>query len=191
MENKILNTDADGVCLDFTSGFYQFMLKEFNHKNEVDEPFCFGYSDAFPGVKNRLDLVRDFVQSRDYFSQIKAYPDAINSLENIKKSGAFIRIVTSCGKSKETKDAREECISRELTGIIDDLIFVDYGSCKSDIINSLPPSIFVDDLFETCKKINIKKHKSFLFSRNYNLSINTENSGILRIKSLSELLLNT
>lgn len=191
MAVKILNTDADGVCLDFTSGFYQFMLKEFDHRSEVEEPFCFGYSDAFPGVKNRLDLVRDFVQSRDYFSQIKAYPDAIHSLENIKKTGAFIRIVTSCGKSKETKDAREECINRELSGIVDDLIFVDYGVCKSDIINSLSPSFFVDDLFETCEKIDIKKHKSFLFNRNYNLSKNTENSGVLRIKSLSDLLLNT
>tara|TARA_Y100000310_G_scaffold330508_1_gene402293 strand:- start:559 stop:1152 length:594 start_codon:yes stop_codon:yes gene_type:complete len=172
-----INSDADGVCLDFSSGFHHFMLSEFGLITSSQEPINFNYSDCYPTVNSLMPMIKDFVNSRDYFSQIKAYPCALEAFKKYKSDiGGNIRIITSCGTSTETKEARELCIEREFPGLISDIIFCDFGACKSDVVNSLPGSIFMDDLADVCSKVRSKSdHSVFLINRKYNEKTNQNN----------------
>lgn len=165
-----INSDADGVCLDFTSGLHDFMLNEVGVKASELEPLLFDYSNCYPYTPNLIDRIKDFVNSRDYFSKIKAYPEAIEALTKYKNQiNGEIRIITACGKNQETVDARIECIERELPGLVSDVVFCNFGSCKSDLLAKMPPSIFMDDLFSVCQNVSQKSdHLVFLINQKYN-----------------------
>lgn len=181
-----LNSDADGVCLDLSSRFHEFMLSEFGHVAVVNEPENFNFSDAYPDVKDPHKRVVEMFNSRDWFSGIKAYPEAVEAFKSIHSAGKKIRIVTSCGTSKEVRNARLECLEREFPGLIDDVVFEEFGAKKNNVLSKLSRSIFIDDLEVACIDASKSDHIPFLFDRKYNQNdLNLRHFN--RIKSWSEL----
>ena len=93
--SRNLILDGDGVVLDFSTGYVNF-LREVHGIDATlcptfgTEPSFFNFKDLYPTLEKPWFGISDFINSYDHFSQINAYDSAKNALVEIKASGALI-----------------------------------------------------------------------------------------------------
>lgn len=186
-----LHTDADGVVLDFSSTFHRFMKEVYGFHTRVNEPRDFFFRDAYPMIDDITPYLISFFEDYDYFSQIKAYPEAQRVLAVLKDMGAAITIVTSCGHTNVTKQGRLDCIEREFGGIIEDVVILPTGKTKESVLKTLPKGVFVDDQIHMCESALLHtEHDIYLHHRRYNALTShpmIESQQLTRLHSLAEL----
>ncbi|APD91947.1 hypothetical protein BM525_18875 (plasmid) [Alteromonas mediterranea] len=163
-----LISDSDGVITDFSSAFHSYMHDVLGLKPIANEPRSFDYSDVYPSYDSPAKHIKDFINNPDYFGDIGIYPEALIALKKLHSAGVRITIVTSIGDSPDVMRARLDLYNRELTGVVDDVIFLPFCSEKSETLKTFSRSIFIDDLIGECVSATANGHDAFLFPRNYN-----------------------
>lgn len=163
-----LISDSDGVITDFSSAFHSYMNDVLGLKAIVNEPSNFDFSDAYPSYNSPSKHIKEFIHNPDYFGNIGIYPEALNALKKLHSAGVRITIVTAIGDSPEVIRSRLDLYNRELTGVVNDVIFLPSGSAKSETLKTFSRSIFIDDLISECESATTIGHVPFLFPRKYN-----------------------
>lgn len=164
---KLLLLDGDGVCINFSAGFAQYMADVHGYEAEVAEPMHFNYSDMYPTLDKPSSFIPGFIHS-EHFEATPFYPEAVEKLRDIRANGTQIIMVTSCGDELNVQYARRAGIEREVGDIIEDVIFLPLAGGKLDVLKKFEPATFVDDQLHMCIDGVQAGHKSFLFNRRYN-----------------------
>lgn len=167
MSNSTLILDGDGVIIDFSSGFANYMQAVHKITPLSIEPAHFNYADAYPMLEKPAAYIPGFIDS-EYFERTPLYEGAAEKLREIKAQGHTLLMVTSCGDAEHVKAMRTRMLMRELGPIIDDIIFLPLASSKVDALKRLPKGVFVDDQLTMCIDGTQAGHQSFLFNRRYN-----------------------
>jgi hypothetical protein len=189
MQHGIIISDADGVCVDFTHGFYRYMQEVHGLTATATEPSAFNYADAFPELEKPSAYIPEYMSS-EYFKSTPIYPEAMAAFNAIHDAGGKIDIVTSCGINVFATDARIELLNRELGHVIRNITVLGFGECKQKVLSKMKGDAFIDDLFDVCKTAASVGHKAYLFDRKYNQETcdKTMNEmGIVRAKSWHDL----
>lgn len=167
MSNSTLILDGDGVIIDFSSGFANYMQEVHNITPLSIEPAQFNYSDAYPMLEKPAAYIPGFIDS-EHFERTPLYEGSAEKLREIKAQGHTLLMVTSCGDAEHVRAMRTRMLMRELGPIIDDIIFLPLASSKVDVLKRLPKGVFVDDQLAMCIDGVQAGHQSFLFNRRYN-----------------------
>lgn len=162
--------DGDGVVFDFSGGFANYLREATGLEPLAPEPEQFNYSDTYPTLTDLFTHIKAFIKS-PHFENTLFYPGAADALKQIHDQGHRIIMVTSCGKDDDIQRARRAGIEREVGAVVDDVIFLDLGGSKLDILSKVPPSTFVDDQLAMCIEGAKAGHQSYLFNRRYNQQI--------------------
>lgn len=165
---KKIYSDADGVCLNWLSGFIQFMDRE-GHAAMHDQPKNFSMVDIFPTIEKPWELIADYHRS-EFYDVIRAYADAKEAFKHLKANGAEIVIVTSCGDEPEIMRSRDATVEREFGSDVSDIIYLPYGSSKYEKLKSLPPGVFIDDQPQIALEGAQAGHHAILRDRSYNIN---------------------
>jgi uncharacterized HAD superfamily protein len=118
--------------------------------------------------------------------KIKVKPDVKEAIDELRKSGNKIYIITA---RREVEDNAVATITKNMlenAGIAYDGIFIDIHH-KSDKVKELNVDVFVDDGYENC--IDVKENTSakvYMMETPFNKGI--QDSEILKIKSIQEIL---
>lgn len=163
-----LITDCDGVCLDFHTSFDAYMRQEVGIKKQSKTFSCYRFSDSYPQVGNMEDHIKNFLNTPYYIRSMKPYDNVLEALKLIKLSGKKITLLTSCGTSSTTTNARIDCFDKVLPKLVDDFIFLPIGDNKSKYLSKSEKSIVVDDLMGVCDVAKNHFHTPRLMSRDHN-----------------------
>lgn len=164
-----LYSDADGVLLDLCSSFHHFMADAHGFTAAVNEPADFGFNEAYPSLQDVTPYVIEFLRNYDYFSQMKAYPEALDAVKALHAIGSPITIITACGTDNSTRRARLDTIDREFGAYIKDAHILPLGHTKEEILRKLPKGGFVDDQLHVCEAAVVHTpHDVLLRNRRYN-----------------------
>lgn len=167
---KLLLLDGDGVCINFSAGFAQYMVDVHGHEAAVAEPMHFNYSDMYPTLEKPSAFIPGFIHS-EHFEATPFYPEAVEKLRDIRANGTQIIMITSCGDELNVQRARRAGIEREVGDIIEDVIFLPLAGGKLDVLKKFEPATFVDDQLHMCIDGVQAGHQSFLFNRRYNQNV--------------------
>ena len=184
-DNPILYSDADGVILDWLSGFIDYCAS-IKHIALHKEPTRFDMQDIFPKLEKPWELIHDY-QASEFYHNMKSYQDAREALQRTKDMGVSNIIVTSCGDTSDIMNSRNATIEREFSGCVDNIIYLPYGSSKLEILKKLKPGVFIDDQEKIAIEGLKAGHDSFLKKQSYN--INHTNKLLGSIDNMNEICL--
>lgn len=122
-------TDADGVLVDYMTGFQEFML---SRGHQCTLPIVkFDLRHAYHMSENEImKHLYDFNHS-ELIATLPVLADADQFLHRIKDSGRKIVVVTSLSDCKEARSRRIANLENIFgTGMFEDVICLPLGSCK-------------------------------------------------------------
>lgn len=176
LAGKPLILDADGVLLDFASGFTSYMHEVHGVKATTNTPAQFDFSDAFPDTPKVAKHIPGFLES-DHFLAVKAYHEANDDLgefpiaeilQFLHMKGVELHLVSSVATTDTVKESRLACLEREFGPIFKSTTIIGLGESKAAVLKGLPSGFFVDDQLSMCKDGSLAGHLSFLKTQNYN-----------------------
>jgi|AntDeeMinimDraft_5_1070356.scaffolds.fasta_scaffold21940_2 hypothetical protein len=196
--DKPLILDADGVILDFTSGFTSYMNDIHGIQAVTSEPMHFDFSDAFPDTPKVAKHIPAFLES-DHFANVTVYEEPVHEhgvitvadiLQFLHGKGVILHLVSSVATNTTVEQTRRDCLKREFGNIFDSVHVIGLGESKADVLKTLEPGFFVDDQLSMCKDGSLAGHLSLLKSQKYNAESCKDEMrvyGIERIKGLIDL----
>lgn len=178
---RLLLSDLDGVYADWAKGFVNYMAS-IGHVAPHSNPTVFTMTDIFPMLDKPWLHIKDYQQS-EFYSDIQPYAGAKEAYQEMVDAGVKIIAVSSCGLELETVRMRTEFV--ESQGVFSDMILLELGASKQDVLETFENAAFIDDqphvAFEGCEA----GHVALLKSMPYNLC--TDVQGIKRIGDFSEI----
>jgi hypothetical protein len=189
MDNKpFLILDIDGVCLDWMSGFIDFLkinLDNFD-SSKVMNQYSYSLGERF-GIDDNVvkSLMWDFHYSQE-FSKLKPLTGAVEALAVLQNHYKFVAI-TACGDDEAIKTLREKNLLEVFGPVFEKVYCVDQFKDKEKFLSLYPPSVWVEDHSEN-SHLGLKfGHKCFLITEDFNKN-NRLDSRIIRINDLRDLL---
>ena len=173
LENKkevILLSDIDGVTIDWLDGFIKYCEKK-GHKAKHNKPKEFGMTDIFPTLEKPWELIKDYQDSEEY-SNIKAYPEAVEVYNKLYDMGVKIIFVTSCITSDKVEEVRTKTMKEEFNGKFDHIEYLDFGASKLEVLNKYPSATYIDDQLKMAIEGSETGHDSFVMDMSYNQNDN-------------------
>jgi len=173
MENKLIVTDIDGVCLNYLGSFIEWVDE--THGWEVDpkspcDTYCL--SSWFLPNKGRKMGEADFV---GLIAEYNNYPRVLPPVEYsqkclrlLREGGYRIIALSSFGGCKLTQHFRRAYLNVVFGGIFDDIIILPLGACKRDKLKELSPEYFVEDCLAYAEQGVALGIKTFLLRTTYN-----------------------
>lgn len=133
MNEKVILTDIDGVCLDWEPAFHEWMAARghFRQANDV-----YRMSDQYSGIRfKKIErLVREFANC-SWIGHIKPFRDARSGIARLVDEGYKFIAITSLSLDPYTKELRvrnlEELFGK---GTFVDVICLDTGADKDDVL---------------------------------------------------------
>ena len=183
MQDKpnVLLSDLDGVYVDWTQGFVKYM-ESIGFKALHAQPEVFTMTDIFPDVEKPWLHIKDYQQS-EFYAQVKAYDGALEAYKHLVDNGVKIIAVSSCGLDEQTVKSRTAFV--ESQGVFSDMILLEMGAPKIDVLNSFDRSAFIDDQPVIAMEGLEAGHIAMLKAMPYNADVSLKN--INRIVDLSEI----
>lgn len=177
-----LYTDVDDVALKWMEGFRAFITSKGISTNGA-YPIQWDMSHWVNGPWK--DLIREFNTS-PAFGKLKPYRDAVDVLTQMKAKNFRITAITACSSSPEVHERRKQNLEKYFSGIFNDLITVDLGQSKYEILKKLTKGFWVEDRMENALDGLICGHTCFLMTRPHNLY--QQHTDIVRVKSWNSIL---
>lgn len=172
-----IHFDADGVLLDFASGFTQYMLDEHGIQAVTSEPENFDFSDSFPDTPGVAKNIGAFLES-DHFLNISAYKEVVPGLGEVplpvllnflRDKGVEQRVVSSVATNDKVHQMRLECLAREFDNVFEEITIIPLGASKKDALKQFPSGFFIDDQLSMCQDGSLAGHLSHLKTQKYNV----------------------
>jgi hypothetical protein len=167
MNHKRIAIDADGVLVDYNSVYPIVWKKAFGTDLQVIQPHCYHAKDQFgvdlsdPALKTRFYDAFD----ADVWSSMPALPGAVEATHLLSQAGYELVCVTSM--PSEFTEARQKNLIA--LGMPISRVFAtgrdrskDYINPKKEVIDSLQPLYFLDDLLENFKHLSPGVHHGFI-----------------------------
>lgn len=165
-ETPILLSDVDGVAIDWLQGYINFNA-EHGHYALHNQPSDFAMRDIFPTLEKPWERIMEY-QNSHHYTNLKAYDDTKQAYSKIHELGAKIIFISSCGTTDFIKKARIDTLNRELEGKFDDIIMLEIGASKLDVLKKFPSSVWIEDQMKFAIEGAIAGHRSFLRNMPYN-----------------------
>jgi mannosyltransferase OCH1-like enzyme len=177
--SEYLIIDADGVLLDFVSGFRTFLQN--THQISFDgEPSKYNFSDKLPN-QNVGSLIKEFINS-EYFINTPAHQDAKDFIAYIKEMIPYITIdvVTSCETECPTiANKRKATLINHFGDVFSNIITLPLGASKIDTLKKLKSQtgtgVYIDDLDVHYHEAKTAGHIPYMRVRKYSNTENVEN----------------
>jgi len=140
---KSIIFDCDDVLLDYRKGFLAVYpeLKD-HHMFHKEKNFAFRHSDDF--------------------ANLEPCKFAVEVVNELKRLGYKLNIVTSVGNEEGVEQKRIENINKVFgENVFDKIVVLGYLKSKSDVLSEFPKSFFIDDIalnFVGSNHINIHMH---------------------------------
>ncbi len=170
MESSQLILDADGVLLDFVTGFDAFMrMRGYRAAIPLHTSRDYNLGDLWPDMPwpDRLALMHQFMAD-DSFAALPHIDGAHEAVRVIRQEHPGIRIsaVTAIGSNPAARAAR--CANLREFGI-EDVTFVPMAGSKADVLFRFQPgALYVDDLPGHVDDGITAGHRSYLFRQPHN-----------------------
>jgi hypothetical protein len=165
---EYLLTDVDGVLLDWTTAFAEYM-RSLGFKVPNTPPPTYklcewlGMTDA-----EILKHIHDFNESAA-FSRVPAFDDAVSMLSFMAVRFKIVAI-SCCSESQFSRDNRVKNLKDKFGDIFADIVLLPLRVSKTEVLSKYPKgSIWVEDRFGYAKEGLELGMKTYLLSRPYNL----------------------
>lgn len=144
MNNKIV-LDCDCILLDYIPAFIEWVEE---HKGFMVDPnsdrSSYNMSEWFYDMTPH-DFVALIEEYNSYPRVIPAVEHAVEHVKQLKASGYSITVVTSFGGSTGSSQFRKDYLNLLFPDCFDEIIVLELGACKKDVLASIKPKYFVDD----------------------------------------------
>lgn len=184
--SKTILTDVDGVLLDYTGSFEDWILNvKFPAETIEESLYDFSTIEEWLGItlEESLKLIKEFNQTQ-YFSNLPSFEDAQEVVNCMKKEGYNFVAITACDDSEEAYAMRKRNLDKYFPNVFDDIIHTGLHSKegKKPFLEKYKNAIWVEDTYKHALEGHKLGHKTFLMDGNRNLGINVED-GITRVNS--------
>lgn len=150
MNHKMV-LDCDGILLDYVTSFINWVEKEYDWiLDETNDYSSYSMESWFTDKSktkkmNKLEFQRLIDIYNSYPRVIPPIEGSVQAVESAKEKGVEIIVVTSFGGTTGSSEFRKDYLNMLYNGCFDDIIILDLGVCKGDIIKSIQPYVFIDD----------------------------------------------
>lgn len=186
MNNKVILTDIDGVCLDWEYDFNRWMISKGHKLLDAD---AYKVHDRFEiTLHEAKNAVRVFNESAK-IAFLKPFRDSVHYIKRLhEKHGFIFHAVTSLSKDWAAQELRKQNLQRYfgLTAF-EQFVYADTGSDKDEVLKPYKDTncYWIED-----KPINAELGielglRSVLIAHNYN--INYSNKSIPRVQNWQEI----
>ncbi|MBW3243544.1 hypothetical protein KUV57_12800 [Epibacterium sp. DP7N7-1] len=141
--------DCDDVLLDWAKWFRKCFEGKYGLQMRTPLPAAYNLHGWLPQSHEHLalDIIREFNNDPVLFSQLEPIPGAVDFVTHARQSGYDIKVLTACSSDPASHAARETNLERVFgAGTFADIMYVDLGASKLDVLKRHPRSIWVDDL---------------------------------------------
>lgn len=185
LNDKIILTDCDGVLMDWSSAFYQWMENKGYEKTvagvyKIDKAFGLDYEEG-----NRL--VREFNESA-WMGYLKAFRDARSGVAHLYEAGYRFHCITSLSLDKKAKRLRMYNLENVFgKGVFKELVCLDTGADKDQALEKYRDSglYWIEDKPENAAVGADVGLKSLLITHDYN--VDYKNEQVLRVANWAEI----
>lgn len=141
--------DCDDVLLAWAKWFRTSFESVYGLKMRSPWPEAYDISGWLPDghAHKAIDVIRRFNNDPDLFSQLEPMPGAVDFVSHARESGYDIKVLTACSDDPVSHAARLVNLEKVFgADAFCDVLFVDLGASKLDVLKRHPRSIWVDDL---------------------------------------------
>lgn len=161
--------DVDGVLLDWTSGFFEWMGCVEGFEVLYDEPTSFNLLPCFPSLKSNAELnghMDRFIES-SYFGELEPIEGAIEGVQKLRKllPEALFVAVTSCGHPTLAHGPRWANLRAFQ---LDQLMCLPLHACKRRVYSAFRPGLVIDDNLVNITAALDCGHQALVFDASYN-----------------------
>lgn len=140
---KLILTDIDNVCLDWTNAFQEFVYKV-NPKLKLAHD-CWTFGLTYEEIDGYIHQFNDATVSDD-FGNLVAYRDAVEYMTKLKNLGYEFVGITSCGELQKTKDLRQKNVEVVFgKGMFKEMHCLKVHSSKLECLKKYPSAYWIDD----------------------------------------------
>jgi len=179
---RFILTDVDGVLLDWTSAFRDFLLKNrVGLKTDYPQDWdLLSWIDQ--DAASITELILRFNRSNQ-FAKLKGFPDAQEILPKLQIKYQIVAI-TCCSSEPKVAKKRVQNLEQQFGFVFDQVHCLDLGQSKADCLKLYPSSVWIEDRFEGALEGSLHGHQALLINRDYNRQ--KEHPQIRRIDSWAE-----
>ena len=168
-KTKTILTDVDGVLLDYSRGFIDFLNIRHPEVNLELDVWNFGLE-----REEVFEYLGEF-NDHDDFAALPAYGDSIQFVHKLQDLGYRFIAISTCGTENCTKQNRAQNLVREFGGdVFDEIICLPLGGSKLKALSKFDPSYWIDDKLEHCVSGVMAGHTVFQMMHKYNAGENAE-----------------
>lgn len=188
MQNKLILTDADGVCLDWEWAFRIWMTEhgyEFNEAGKKSYYLTHHYVDT--DMDEILRQVKTFNESAA-IGFLPALRDATHYIKRLhEEHGYQFRVITSLSSDKNAAKLREMNLRKTFGSAIESVICIETNSPKDEVLAEYKDSglWWIEDKYSNFKAGLDLGLKSILIEHGHNM--NEDTTGGFRVKNWSEI----
>jgi len=187
----LIAIDIDAVLADFLSKFLEYRNKVYQTNFKRNDFYTYVWAEVFKESKEEMyAILSDFFES-GYVNQIALISGAKKGIEELKKQGHTIDIVTS--RPRFIKDLTLGWLKKNFGDSFKMVYFSNqpaygsFGSTKGEICHQIKADLFIDDQLVYCKECIKENIKVFLFNNPWNKNIEIPKE-ITRVFSWAEII---
>lgn len=146
MTGRVL-LDCDGVLLDYTSGFRDYLRREFGLFLDPEGPDGFDMTGWTGLPRDKLiSSIKAFNGGEGTgFDALSPTPNAVAAVRDMAAAGLDLRVLTSCSDDPAPMRARERNLENVFGPVFQEVDFLPLGTPKGDILSRHPPAEWVED----------------------------------------------
>ena len=133
MKNKIILVDVDGVMLDWSTAFNNWMLDNGYTIHPTNDPYDLAQIYGIP-EDERMNRVREFNNS-DAIANLSPHKDAVEYVKLIHDEHNYkFLVISSMSKHAQAREIRITGLERTFGDVFSDYIFLDTAADKSEVL---------------------------------------------------------
>ncbi len=182
---KTILTDADGVLLDWIQGFVAWMH---DHDHVLPPDTVFHYNIAkWYGITN--ELAKQYTIQFNASNKIRnlyPYIDALEYVPRLYNLAYRFVVISAIGTTQSCYDNRRFNLEHVFGPIFDDVLLVDNGASKKELLKKFNPAIWVEDHPHNAEDGHALGHKTFLIDHQHNENVEVDH-GIVRVSKWQQI----
>lgn len=167
MDNRLILTDVDDTCLDFSNEFEAYVRANTGHQPEVRLRDIYMLDTFLKASKEEAaDVLDRFILDRGHDQP--AEPCANTVIPSLYGAGYRFVAITACGLDPVFRLKRTRNLRNAFGFAFEDVHVVDFGAEKAPILELYPKAIWVEDHFGHAVAGAEIGHTTFLLDRPHN-----------------------
>ncbi len=153
MNDKIILTDIDGVCLDWEGGFSTWFESKGHTVQITDHKLTYNLAERYGITFPELMVhVNEFNES-DGIGKLSPHRDAVEYIAKISDEGYRFIAITSMSKVASACKLRTQHLKDVFGDVFDKYIFLDTGAGKTEVLAQYKDSgyFWIEDKIENAK----------------------------------------